>query len=192
MTEDTRVVTVTEQVPVPTPVVQREVVVLPSERTVVVDSPVNQIVEIDKDTFIVESAPEINVVTVGEQGPRGLPGVAVDTITRVAATALSGNRVVVLNASEQAVYADNTDTAHADKILGVTTGAVNSGADATIQTYGEMVEPSFAFTPELAVYVSTNGLMTQTPPTSGFKRGIGFALAATKLFIDLREPVIRA
>ena len=192
MTEDTRVVTVTEQVPVPTPVVQREVVVLPSERTVVVDSPVNQIVEIDKDTFIVESAPEINVVTVGEQGPRGLPGVAVDTITRVAATALSGNRVVVLNASEQAVYADNTDTAHADKILGVTTGAVNSGADATIQTYGEMVEPSFAFTPELAVYVSTNGLMTQTPQTSGFKRGIGFALAATKLFIDLREPVIRA
>ena len=71
MTDDTRIVTVTEQVPVPVPVVQREVVTLPSERTILVESPVNQVVEIDKDTFVVESSPEINVITVGEQGPAG-------------------------------------------------------------------------------------------------------------------------
>ncbi len=188
MSDDARVVTVTEAVPVPTRVVQREVVTLPGERTVLVESPVNQVVEIDKDTFIVESTPEINVVTVGEQGPAGP---ANSFITKTASVAIGGHRVVVLNASEQAIYADSSITAHADKVLGVSTGAADAGASVQVQTYGEMVEASFSFTPELAVYASTNGLMTQTPPASGFKRGIGFALAATKLFIDLREPVIR-
>jgi len=121
-----------------------------------------------------------------------ISGTTGNVIIKIASIALGGNRVVVLNASEQVIYADSTNTTHADKILGVTTGASNLGENVTIQTYGEMVEPSFAFTPGQAVYASTNGLMTQTPPTSGFKRGIGFALAATKLFIDLREPVIRA
>ena len=188
MSDTIQVVTVTESTPVSAPVVQREVVTLPSETTIVVDSPVNQIVEIDRDTFIVESSPEISVVTVGEQGPPGSPN---SFITKTAAVAIGGNRVVVLNASEQAIYAESSNTAHADKILGVSTGAADLGASVQVQTYGEMVESSFAFTPELAVYASTNGQMTQTPPTAGFKRGIGFALAATKLFIDLREPVIR-
>lgn len=189
MSDDIQVVTVTENTPVSSPVVQREVVVLPSERTVVVDSPVNQIVEIDKDTFIVESSPEINVVTVGEQGPPGSPN---SFITKTASTAIGGNRVVVLNASEQAIYADNTDVTHVDKVLGISTSAADAGASLQVQTYGEMVESSFAFTPGAQVFVSTNGLMTETPPASGFKRGIGFAIAATKLFIDSREPVIRA
>lgn len=74
MTDDTRIVTLTEQVPVSAPAIQREVVTLPSETTILVDSPVNQIVEIDKDAFIVESSPEINVVTVGEAGQPGLNG----------------------------------------------------------------------------------------------------------------------
>ena len=74
MSDDIQVVTVTESVPVSAPAVQREVVTLPSERTVLVDSPVNQIIEIDRDTFIVESSPEISVVTVGEQGPPGTDG----------------------------------------------------------------------------------------------------------------------
>ncbi len=75
MTDDSiTLVTVTENAPVSAPVVQREVVTLPSETTIVVDSPVNQIVEIDRDTFIVASSPEINVITVGEQGPPGAAG----------------------------------------------------------------------------------------------------------------------
>ena len=195
MSDDLQVVTVTEQVPVPTREVQREVVTLPSERTVLVESPVNQIVEIDRDTFIVESTPEINVITVGEQGPRGIQGVAgsgQNTITKTAAVSVGGHRAVIVDSNGKVDYADSSTPAHADIVLGVTTGAAAQDADATVQTFGELVEASFNWTMGTAVYVSTNGQLTQTPPATGFKRAIGFPTAATKLFVDLGTPVIRA
>lgn len=113
-------------------------------------------------------------------------------IAKIAAIALGGNRVVVLDVNEAAIYADNTNLTHADKILGITTSAASLGASVTIQTYGEMTEPSFNWTLDTQVFVSVNGLMTQTPPVTGFKRSIGFPIAATKLFINLQEPVIRS
>jgi hypothetical protein len=192
MSDEQQIVTVPDTAFVAVP--QPEIDVLVDERVapIVVESPDVDVVVAQEDVTVVDTVREINIVTVGEAGPQGAPGLAISTITKLAATPLGGHRVVVLNDSEQAIYADNTDLTHADKVLGVTMGAVDAAASVVVQTYGEMVEPSFSLTPGGAVYVSTNGLFTQTSPASGFTRAIGFALAATKLFIDLSVPTIRA
>jgi hypothetical protein len=195
MSDEQQIITIpdTRVVAVPQP----DIDVLIEERVtpIVIESSDVDVVVLDKDINIVDTVHEISIVTVGEVGPigpQGLPGSAQSTITRITAIPIGGHRVVVLDGSEHVIYADYLDLTHADKVLGVTTGAADAGALATIQTYGEMVEPSFSLTPGDAVYVGANGMFTQTSPASGFSRGIGFAMAPTKLFIDLSVPTVRA
>ena len=195
MSDEINVVTVTENGSVSSPVVQREVVVMAPEQAVSVETVQTQVIAVGNTEVIVESSPEINVVTVGEQGPRGIQGQAgsgQNTIVKTAAAAIGGNRVVIIDSNEQVNYADSSNPAHADIILGVTQGAAIQGADVTVQTFGEMDEVSFNWTPGSSVYVGSSGLMTQTAPVTGFSRAVGFPLAATKLFIDLNTPTIRA
>ncbi len=137
---------------------------------------------------------EFHVVAAGQQGPQGAQGpvgpVGGSSLSYLAGAALGGHRMVVLNSSQQAVYADNTNLAHANKVLGMTTGAVSMGDTASILYGGELVEPSWVWGLDQPVYVGTNGLLTQTPPVAGFSQIVGFPIAANKLFVSLREPLI--
>jgi hypothetical protein len=126
----------------------------------------------------------------GEQGEDGAPGVAGGVVvTCVAGEALGGHRVVVLNADAEAVYASNVVPEHLHKVLGLTTGAVLLGAEATVQTGGEMTEPTWAWTLDAPIFLGANGLLTQTTPASGFMLVVAFPVTATKIFIKLREPL---
>jgi hypothetical protein len=126
----------------------------------------------------------------GVPGEDGAPGVAGGVVIQCAAgEALGGHRVVVLNADAEAVYASNAVPEHLHKVLGLTTGAVLLGATATVQTGGEMTEPSWSWTLDAPIFLGTSGLLTQTPPVSGFLLVVAFPVTATKIFIKLREPL---
>lgn len=119
----------------------------------------------------------------------------IGSYTRVSRTAgedIGGHRVVIQYTDGCVYYASNTSDSHKHAILGITTGAVSSGNTATIQTYGELTEPSWTWTPGLPVFLSTNGLLTQTAPSSGFVLVIGTAQTATKLFVSIKPPIVKA
>jgi len=129
-------------------------------------------------------------VGAGVQGPPGPQGPAGGTaITATAAQALGGHRAVVLNASGAADYADCTLPAHMGRFAGITAGAASAGQSATIINAGPLTEPSWAWTPDAPVYLASSGLITQTPPATGFLQIIGMTLSATTLFISPREPL---
>ena len=129
-------------------------------------------------------------VYIGQRGVDGAPGVAGGVVVQcTAGEALGGHRVVVLNAAAAAVYASNAVPEHLHKVLGMTTGAVILGAEVTVQTGGEMVEPTWAWTLDAPIFLGTNGLLTQTEPTTGFSLVVAFPVTATKIFIKLREPL---
>lgn len=130
--------------------------------------------------------PIVAVVTSGPPGPRGLPGAV--TLTRIAAQALGGHRVVRLVDNDRVDYASSDQTAHAEFILGLTAGAAAADAEIEVQTLGEIVESSWAWTPG-PVFCGLNGVLTQTPPSSGFIRQIGVADAPDRIVIDLRPPI---
>jgi len=129
-------------------------------------------------------------VYIGQRGADGDPGVAGGVVVLcTAGEALGGHRVVVLNAAAEAVYASNAVPEHLHKVLGLTTGAVVLGAEATVQTGGEMIEPTWAWTLDAPIFLGVDGLLTQTPPASGFLLVVAFPVTATKIFIKLREPL---
>lgn len=111
--------------------------------------------------------------------------------TEIAATALSGHRVVTRQPDGTVGYASNDDPADVTAPLWVTTGAATSGASVTVVAYGVIDEPSWAWTPG-SIYLGAGGLITQTPPVKPgalFVAQIGFATSPTSVFVE-RSPSI--
>jgi hypothetical protein len=129
-------------------------------------------------------------ISVGQRGVAGVDGLPGGVVIQcTAGEALGGHRVVVLNAVAEAVYASNAVPAHLHKVLGLTTGAEILGAVATVQTGGEMVEPTWAWTLDTPIFLGTNGLLTQVEPTTGFSLVVAFPITATKVFIKIQESL---
>jgi hypothetical protein len=158
-----------------------------------------QVIYTDSDTAvqtitIIETGPQGAQGETGETGPtgpQGPPGESVETgstITCTTAIAMSGHRFVVLD-DDSAVYANCTTSDHAHRVVGMTTGASNAGS-VSIQTSGEHEEPTWSWTLGIPIFLSTTGLMTQTPPASGFLLIVGFPISATKIYIKIHQPII--
>lgn len=133
-------------------------------------------VQIEKNQVAVRRFDVLNVY-LGSSG---------DTVSVVASEALGGHRVVTFDG----YYASNDDADDRFSVLGITTGAVVIGATATVKTYGTITEGSWNWTAGLPVFLSTNGQLTQTAPTAGFRLIIGRAKSATTLFVDISEPIV--
>jgi len=127
-----------------------------SQQVVTIEAPVTSGVEVTAVQVVPIEVAETVVVAVGGQGvtgPRGLdgqqgiqgiPGPAGGTVySYPASTALSGHRMVTLDATGEASYASSDNIVHANRVLGMTTGAADAGATAYIQTFSELVEPTW-------------------------------------------------
>ena len=101
---------------------------------------------------------------------------------------LSALRAVTTNSSGQAIYA-STDTLGNAQVVGITLGAANSGEQVGIKTFGTMTDAGWNWT-KGAVYLGTNGQLTQTAPSGGaISVQVGRALTATQLFVDVDTTI---
>lgn len=138
--------------------------------------------------------PTVEIVEVAARGPAGPPGesaVALDP--KIAGVTLSGHRVVTTNAAGELIYADNSDLTHARRVKWLTTGAVVMGEPASLMAFGEIVEPSWAWTPTEPIYLGANGLLTQvapTTPTAAYLVEVGVAITSTSMFFNPQMPIV--
>lgn len=140
-------------------------------------------------TIIVAAGPG----AVGPQGPQGPPGPSGPMqIVRSAAADVGGHRMVRLNSDGNAVYADCETLADASAVLGMTIGAVGQGDDATIQTEGELIEPTWNWDPDLPIFLGTSGQLTQSPPTTGFILCVAVPTGTDRVFIRIGPPILAA
>jgi hypothetical protein len=143
----------------------------------------------DEIVIVNELADEIviieNVGLKGEKGDIGLAGANYATLPT--ASVLGGHRVIA-SLANTLVYADNTNNQHSNTIVGLSTGA-SSGSALTLQSSGFITEPSWTWTPDLPIFLSTNGLMTQTQPLIGFSILIATAITSTTVFLRFNQPI---
>lgn len=146
-----------------------------------------------KQTSVLER--EIHVVTVGEMGPPGIqgpPGTGggdTSSITKNCDEAISAYRAVISNGADGILLAQNTNIAHRNNVIGITTQAGALNDDVDVQKFGELTFAGWAWTPGLPIFVGANGLLTQTPPVNPavFSQIVAQALTATKIDILLRN-----
>lgn len=134
----------------------------------------------------------MTVVTAGIQGPPGPPGPPGSTITGfLASGAIGAQRLVVADGAGKVVYADCTELAHANAVVGMTEQAASANEPINILRNTWLTEPTWSWTPYQPVYLGLDGIPTQTLPAEAvFSMVVGFPVSATQLFIALREPVI--
>lgn len=123
----------------------------------------------------------------GIQGPPGIPGASTQFEYYPSGQVLGGNRAVTLNSSGSTVYPDTSSPN--SFVVGLTTGSSSPGELVEVQIAGTQTEPSWTWTPGLPVFVVADGVLTQTPPTTGQTLIIGWAAAPTKIVIDKQPPI---
>jgi len=111
-----------------------------------------------------------------------------DTVAITAAENLGGHRIITV----EGYYASKDTASDKFKVLGMTTGAVSSGSEATVQVSGFITESGWNFTVGNPIFLSTNGHITQTAPTTGFCQIVAKPKTATTIFIEINEPFILA
>lgn len=137
-----------------------------------------------------DSAPlpvELYAIQRGMRGPEGAP--AATYITFPAAVPLGGNRAVRL-LSGRLIYASSDSAGDANLFLGLTMGAVSADATAQVQTTGVMTEPSWSWIADTPVFCGAAGVLTQTPPSTGFSLIVGIATSPTQIYIGPKAPVV--
>lgn len=148
------------------------------------------VVSVPGDQITVVSVPSVTTVSAGTpglQGPAGETGS--DLLTREASGSIGGHRVVVSNGDGTVSYASAATAAHLGRVIGITLTAAGDGDLLNIKRMGAVDFNGWDWTPADPIFLSTDGLLTQTPPVSGFMQIVGFAESPTRLFVDLREPL---
>jgi hypothetical protein len=112
-------------------------------------------------------------------------------LSRIAAQALGGHRVVRSIGATSVDYADNTIEAHGDVLLGITVTSASAGASILVQNEGELEFSGWSWVPNQPIYLDVNGLITQTPPESPskFSATLGFAMTSSKIFIEITDII---
>lgn len=108
----------------------------------------------------------------------------------VAGENLGGHRVVVESLGSL-YYADTTNLAHTNRVVGLTMNSSTTGQSITYVKDGLITEPSWTWNTALPVWLSTNGLLTQAPAnTTGFTMIIGNPVTSTSLYVSLKTPIL--
>lgn len=128
--------------------------------------------------------PQPLAAVIGPPGPAGPVGPVGGIATRIAGENIGGHRAVTVGADGKAYLASPVE-AQAQAVFGVTTGAAVTGASVTIQCAGVLSEASWSWTPG-PVWLGTDGVLTQTVPTSGAAVHIGTAGGPTSMSITPR------
>lgn len=169
-----------------------QITVVETTETIVVTETPTQVVEVIQP---LRDIVEINAR--GPQGPKGDKGDAGDSntvVTMVAGSALGGHRIVAQSpsANDTVIYADASNSAHANLVFGMTLNAASEGGNIDVAVTGEFSEPSWTWSLGQPIFLGLNGTLTQTIPTSSvadFSLVVGFPITPTKMFVNIREPI---
>ena len=124
----------------------------------------------------------------GPTGPQGPPGTI--GIELVADIPLGGHRLIATDGNDGVRYADCTQPEDAHALSGMTLTAAIAGDTVSVQRYGVIEEPSWAWTPGLPVYLGHAGVPTQSLPGDAvISQVVGIPTTPTSLFVAPREPV---
>lgn len=134
---------------------------------------------------------DVLVVAMGEQGPPGIPGApgpeVGSAVQRTAGATLSALRAVY-ELDGQVFYLDYRDAAHIDLLLGITLTAATAGQPINVQRAGPIDDSGWNWTPG-RIWLGVDGALTQTPPTDGFDALIGAAVSATRITLNITDPI---
>jgi hypothetical protein len=140
------------------------------------------------------SAFVILAATQGPPGPVGPSGTGSgggggSTQAFTAAATISAYTAVAI-VGGSAITADSSQPSMAGNVVGVSITGVNAGAEVTVQFSGELSYNGWNWQLGKPIFLGVGGVLTQTPPATGFNQLIGTPVNSTSMFINLQSPTL--
>jgi hypothetical protein len=96
---------------------------------------------------------------------------------------------VIFN-NDKVIPANASNIDHAHKVVGIAITHSTNGY-VKVQIGGVLESTSWSLQLGKPIFLSINGLLTQTPNTiGGFSQILGYAISSTKMFIKIHEPIV--
>lgn len=156
-------------------------VVVSNKDTEVIQTTTEQVVVVPPSSAFNTTVTTCSQGPPGPTGPKGPPG---DAPTLFCSYAISGHRVLSLRPDGKAIYADYRDES-ALSVQGVSMQAGAQDEEVLIKKYGPMAWPSGNLQPNMPLFLKDNGLISHTPPTSGWLRQVAVALDPDTISVDI-------
>lgn len=144
-----------------------------------------QVVDGRQVNTVTESSLSVAIASPGPQGPKGEAGNTI--LTYVAGEAVGGHRVVRSIGGGTCGYASSNDPTGGDDTIGLTLAAAAAGNQVDVQNSGPVTFAGWTWTPGAPVFVGLSGLLTQTPPVTGYVQSMGHAEGPTTIFLAIGE-----
>lgn len=108
------------------------------------------------------------------------------SISMAAGESLGGHRLVQAGVDGRVVYADKDN---GRGLMGMTLGAALTGSPVRIAVSGIVREVSWSWDMSSPLFLGNNGLITQTPPTTGLFCQVAKPLLPDTILISLLSPI---
>lgn len=124
------------------------------------------------------------------QGSGGGSTVNISLAVKEAGMDLGGHRVVVVDSAGRCYHGNNLNESHKGAVLGITLGAAPRGTEVSVLKFGKISMAGWSFTPGLPVYLVEDGLLSQTPPSTGFILEIGVVSEPDTIEVRIQKPIL--
>lgn len=152
-----------------------------------------EVLEVTQDNTLLESVPEVVVLTEAQQGPPGPPGIpgpaGGQVLQREAGMDMSALLVVYEDLFDSVWPADPDVESHVLALLGVTVSAAVAGQPINVQRMGHIDDTAWQLEPGKRVFLGRQGRLTQEPPQGGYDVLIGMAISPTRLLLNIQDPI---
>lgn len=116
---------------------------------------------------------------------------SMSALTLTAGENISSSHAVVCH-DGLAYNADASDADDAGYVVGLAVTSALAGNQVSIQSSGEIDNAGWAFTPGTPIFLDSGGGLAERATGTAFDQQIGVALSATRLFINLGDPILSA
>lgn len=110
-------------------------------------------------------------------------------VSDVADGNISAVKAVYKTVNGVALAQDNLTYAEAS-VIGITLTGADNGNLIKYQEIGKLRDSSFNFPINDQIYLSSNGQLTNIPPTAGFRTLIGYSNGLGEIQINIQEPIM--
>lgn len=142
------------------------------------------------DSVVVSANPTVTVISAAEQGPPGASAVSQATEIVEAGQTMSALKPVAI-VDGVGYVASNTTPGHRGFGAGISISSASSGNSFTVQTFGRIQDASWNWDTSMPWVFFGNGVLTQTPPTSGWLQSVARVESSDTIFVQLGELIER-
>jgi hypothetical protein len=107
-------------------------------------------------------------------------------VSLTAGETISALKLVYQDIDSAFVASSNLD----QRPIGIALNSANIGDPVRVRTFGELKDVSFSYSANQTLFLSSNGSLTTTSPSTGYSVEVGYGQGSGEIFINIKTQIV--